>query len=158
MWTLVAMSCAIAGGCSFAPGATALETANLGPELAQADAERQAKGSLEEWLWYSTRVQWLEFGRAWRWNGVLGGGHEYGHALTMTINEQHPEVGYLGEREYYFFFKDGAVLAHDRIGAGRPWGFIDQSVASGRTAQDSTVILVPDSPRSARYGPNGIWR
>ena len=158
MCTLVTISCMLHGGCSFAPSSKAMETADFGPELTRSEAQSSAESSLKEWLWYPTRIEWLDFGQAWMWNGALGGGHEYGYALTLRINEQHPETGYLGAREYYFFYRAGAIKAHNRLHAGRPWGFMVERSNSVTTPHESPFVLVPNSPRPARYGPNGMWR
>lgn len=158
MSTLLVMTCVLAGGCSFAPSAEAMATAEFGPELTRSEAQSKAASSLKEWLWYPTQIEWLDFGQAWMWNGAAGGGHEYGYALTLLINEQHPEVGFLGAREYYFFYTDGAIKTHNRLHAGRPWGFMVEHDNSAIASQESPIMLVPTSPRSARYGPNGLWR
>lgn len=158
MCTLVTTLGALAGGCSFAPSAKAMATADFGPEMTRSEAQSLAESSLAEWLWYPTRIEWLEFGQGWIWNGALGGGHEYGYALTLLINEQHPEAGSLGAREYYFFYTDGAIKTHDRRNAGMPWGFIAQPGSAADATREAPFLLEPNSPRPSRYGPNGIWR
>lgn len=99
-------------GCGLhTPRAEEISTADYGQPIAQENAVKQATLYLETVLKdpESMRAQWGQVQKVW-WKNEFQWGYQFGYVLLGMINAKNSFGGYVGAKQYQFYFRDGSLM------------------------------------------------